>query len=85
MKSDFRGQTGDKSGRAAAKSGTGNPAGGGALTAVLEAAVKVLLFGAPGEVYNLPMQIKDEAVESSPLSPVHIKTDTAKLETIKIQ
>ncbi len=85
VKSDLREQTGDKPGIAAAKSGTGTPAGGGALTTVLEAAVKVLLFGAPGEVYNLPMQIKEQETEPSPLSPLHIKTDAAKLETIKMR
>lgn len=57
---------------------------GDALTAVLESAVKVLLWGTPGDVYNLPAQMKGEAAEHSPLSPMRVVTDASKLETINI-
>ena len=74
----------DRPGSEAMRSGPGDQARSGALPAVLEAAVKVLLFGASGEVYNLLMQVKEETAEQSPLAPVHVETDTAKLDTIMI-
>lgn len=68
-----------------AKSVSGGQAESGALVTVLEAAVEVLLYGTPGEVYNLPMQAKGQTRVHSPLSPMYVVTDAAKLETILVQ
>lgn len=50
---------------------------------MLEAAVKVLLKGISGEVYNLPA-MAEAGTERSPLSPIGVMTDTSKVETINI-
>lgn len=58
---------------------------GDALWRMIEAAVKVLLRGKPGEIYNLPAQEEEKCSGlpkggTSPLSPGPIMTDSGKVE-----
>lgn len=51
---------------------------GDMAAAMVEAAVRVLLEGEAGTVYNLPMQAPEDAELHSPLSPIPIITATGK-------
>ncbi len=47
----------------------------------VEAAMQVLLYGKPGEAYNLPGKCAAQE-EHSPLSPIQIVTDTKKVQAL---
>lgn len=81
MRPGCGGKAEDKPDCDAMRPGAGDQRGSAVLPAVVEAAVKVLLLGVPGEVYNLPVQAKEEVGEQSPLSPVRVETDASKLES----
>lgn len=74
----------------AASAGISGAPGSVRTDILMEAAVKVLLYGAPGEAYNLPDGVGCEAQEvrgaggqtHSPLQPIPVRMDTEKLETL---
>ena len=60
--------------------------GGDCAEAMLEAAVKVLLYGVPGEAYNLPGSHENaETDAASRLSPLPVRTDTRKVQSLDVR